>query len=192
MSREHHIRPITIVSMTLLLLLTQAWDADGAGWRRTSKVPRKVINVKGALGVEVLYAGLNPKIEEQSPRILGQIGLQTAWSPWMVDVSYDTTMGVELAVGWFKPLFPLGYGDVALSLFPFFRAAAEDVGSKSGNRNIDVFETFGAGVSLEYLMYTGHLTFFVEVRQTVLEPVSTWVAAGVSVSPLLWMLFRDD
>ena len=41
-------------------------------------------------------------------------------------------------------------------------------------------------------MYTGHLGFYVEVKQTFMEPFGTTVTGGISVSPLLYLLFKNN
>ena len=175
------------------LLVACVWWPEaswGAGWLRDPDAPRKIVNVKLGLALEDLHASLNPRISTDAPRLVGQFGIQSARKPWMAEVSFETTLGFTLAGGWFHPLMSLGYGHVAMSLYPYYRVSAERAPTRSGESSREVFQTLGVGSCLEYLMYNGHLSFYLEVRQSVLEPVGTWFGAGVSVSPLLILLFR--
>ncbi len=161
------------------------------GWIQDPGGPRKYANIKLGLALETLYEGPNPRVVNHGQRLVGQFGLQAAVSPWMVEASMETSLGIVLAAGWFRPLFRVGYGHVVLSLYPFYKGAAERAKLKSGAVSKEVFQTVGAGATIEYLTYNGHFGFYLETRQTVLEPVGTSVSMGITISPLLVLLFRD-
>ena len=125
-----------------------------------------------------------------------QFGLQTAFFPWTVEAVFYTDMAVELSAGVFWPAVQLGRGWLAFSAGPVLRATREPVppwGGTCGDGNThQVVESYGAAAAAEYLLYGGYLGFYVEARQTFVDPTSTWVGAGINISPLLWMLWRNQ
>ena len=184
-------------SWVLALLLSlgassTALAIDRATWIERSQNPRKVLNIKFGAALEWLHDSYNPNVISYSPRFVGQIGLQTAWKPWMLEVSFYTNVAFEVSTGLFWPFWRIGYGSLVVTAFPYFKATTEKEAGAGGELLTEVSETFRVGAGLEYLMYTGHLGFFVEVRQSFIEPVGTMIVTGVDISPLLWMLFRDN
>ena len=157
--------------------------------------PRKIVNLKAGAGVLVPWEG-SDRICSEGMEIPVQLGLQTAFFPWTVEAVFYTDTAVELSAGVFWPAVQLGRGWLTFSSAPFFRAARDPVPT-SGGTCADasahrVVETWGVAAAAEYLMYDGYLGFYVETRQALLDPASSWVGAGVTVSPLLWLLWRNQ
>ncbi len=186
--RARHLSTILLIAGTLTWLSPAL--CNGA-----EKLPRKTVNLKAGAGVMTRWEGSDNTCSE-GVKIPLQFGLQTAFFPWTVEAGFYTDMSVELYAGVFWPAVELQRGWLAFSAGPLFRMAREPVPPTGGicgdGTSHQVVETFGASVAAEYLMYDGYLGFYVEARQTILDPRSTWIGAGVNVSPLLWMLWRNQ
>jgi hypothetical protein len=159
--------------------------------------PRKLINLKAGLGYDLLYKREGGRLCETGDHVTGQLGISAGMFPWTAEINFYTDIAVEVYGGFFYPAFQLGRGWLAFSAGILARTASQDMlPSWAANCAIDTdtefAESMGIGATIEYLMYTGHLGFYLEVKQAVIEPLGTTVTAGLSVSPLLYLLFKNN
>jgi hypothetical protein len=157
-------------------------------------LPSRIVNLKAGVTVDALDDPAADEVCRDGVRAAGSFGLQTAFFPFTVAATFQTTVAVELYAGGWWPFARLGPGWMAVSGGLFGRSAMES--NPDGEEGCDgsvgtsMDETFGIGASLEYLLLDGYLGFAVDVRQTVLAPASTFVTIGVDVSPLLILVLR--
>jgi hypothetical protein len=159
--------------------------------------PAKAINIKADVGLDYVHPLDDSTICSAGPRMLFGFGLETASFPWYAGMTFYTNVAFELAAGAFLPAVQMGRGWLVFTAAPFFLATREsepaDPAAGCGGTVLEeMYETAGLSVTAEYLLYDGYLGFFVEVKQTFFEPVATRVLAGVDVSPLLWLLWRNQ
>jgi hypothetical protein len=157
--------------------------------------PRKIVNIKAGLGYHGVQTEGNWHCTEPD-RATGVFGLQTAIFPFTAEFSFYTNLAIEAYAGGWWPAVRVGPGWGALHGGLFWRSSMETSAREveslcDGPTLAGLEDAFGAGITLEYLLYQGYLGFFVETRQTFDYPVSTTVTAGITVSPLLWLYFRD-
>lgn len=185
---------VICLSMVVLAAGFLTWLSPAVGGCAET-LPRKTVNLKAGIGAFTRWEG-SAVICSERLTIPVQLGLQTAFYPWTVEAVFYTDMGVELSAGVFWPAVQLQRGWLAFSAGPLFRMAREPVPPSGGacgdGSSHQVVETFGATAAAEYLMYGGYLGFYLEARQTFIDPTSTWIGAGINVSPLLWMLWRNQ
>ncbi len=156
--------------------------------------PFKLVNLKAGFTVDALDDPASDVYCQDGVRAAGNFGLQTAFFPFTAEVTFQTTVAVELYAGAWWPFLRLGPGWLAASAGLFGRTAMtstpdgdEGCGGAIGT---SMEENFGVGATVEYLMLDGYLGFLVDMRQTVLSPASTFVTMGVDVSPLLVLVLR--
>ena len=186
-----------VASVTLAVCLLCALPAR-AYIPQEDKRPRKLVNFKAGLGILALERRDDEKLCSDRVRVLGQLGLQTAHSPWMAELLFYTNIAFEAYGGWYTPFYRMKHGWLAFSAGPFFRASLEtgmdhlDQATNCSDTLQEVYSTFGLGASIEYLTYRGNLGFYLEVKQSFLKPVFTWVGLGVDISPLIWLIWRNQ
>jgi len=188
---------LSIVALSVLPALAKEqyyYYHQGDDWARDP--PRKIINLKLGLAYDMLYSTSGGSLCDSSDGLVGQFGLTTGFYPWTAEVNFYTDVGVEVYGGFFYPALRLGPGWLAFSAGLLARTSRESTvpswaSSCAADSDTEFAETLGVGATVEYLMFTGHLGFYVEVKQTVLEPFGTSVTGGISVSPLLYLLYRD-
>lgn len=188
-----HCRRSTAITLCLLLtsLVVGAQPLQaGEEW------PRKLINLKGGAGYFGLPTANPDDFCQPIHRSVGQLGLQTAIPPFTAEVSFYTHIAFEVYAGAFWPVTRIGWGWLAFHSGLFWRGTYTRLPKGSGTcaegidkRSID---TFGIGLTSEYLLYDGNLGFYVEVRQGFIPPVQTMATAGITFSPLLWLYFRNN
>jgi len=167
----------------------RAWDAE--------KRPAKYLNLKLGAGFETQHRSADAPYCTSANRALGQVGLQTGFFPWTAEVAFYTNVAIEFHGGFFWPARRLWWGWLTFSAGPALKMTREefmkdkDAGCE-GEIMHDMDTSVGVGATAEFLLYEGHLGFFVEARQYFLEPVATTIFAGINVSPLLWVLFRNQ
>lgn len=159
--------------------------------------PRKLINLKAGLGYDLLYRKDGGRLCDAGDHMTGQLGISAGFFPWTAEINFYTDIAIEVYGGFFYPAFQLGAGWVAFSAGVLARTGSEAMlpswaADCAEDTDTEFAETLGVGATLEYLMYTGHLGFYVEVKQTFMEPFGTTVTGGISVSPLLYLLFKNN
>lgn len=160
--------------------------------------PKKLVNFKAGIGAYILENRSSEDLCTDAVRAIGQLGLQTARYPWTAELLFYTNLGFEAYGGYFTPFYKMKYGWLAFSVGPFYRATLETVkdhlqqSPDCSNKLQETLSTFGAGASIEYLTYRGTLGFYLEVKQSVIKPVFTWISVGVDVSPLIWLIWRNQ
>jgi len=193
--REDALLYRVVVEGLLGLLLVGASPSHGLA--QEEGLPRKIANVKLGGSLEVFEPGEDQQSCDGAASFVGQIGLQVADYPWAVELAYSTNVGVDVFAGLFSPSFRWGQGWVAFSAGPVYRISMQsippdpDLGCEGGDVS-KLLQGFGAGASVEYLLHRGYLGFFFEARQTFFELTATSINAGVSISPLLWLLYRNQ
>jgi hypothetical protein len=158
--------------------------------------PRKLFNLKGGAGYFGLPSASPEDFCQPIHRSIGQFGLQTAIFPFTAEVNFYTHIAFEAYAGAFWPVTRVGWGWLAFHSGLFWRGTytKRPRGSSTCADKIDsrFLDTFGVGLTSEYLLYDGNLGFYVEVRQGFIPPAQTMVTAGITFSPLLWLYFRNN
>lgn len=182
---------------TLIFLSSAPAHAQYTGYRRSDSTPQwqhKYLNL--ALGFGGMMVNLDPDGRVIGPggRFFPTFGLQSGIGPVMADFRITTDPTYDFGAGAFLKLTPLYRGWLMLSPFGFLRMGERRIISNKfkGQEMDDMWGNFGLGVRLEYLIYKNTLSFFVEVRQTVLNPWETDATFGVSWSPLMFLLWRNN
>lgn len=167
-----------------------------AGLAEARPWPSKVISLKVGTGAYVLEGETADEVCGSPAQALGQFGLQTAHFPWTVHGDFYTDISFELFGGAFLPAFPLGQGWVVFTAGAQWRASGverpvegSDCGGTTGTSTED---SLGLGGGVEYLLFDGNLGFQLEARQAFIGATSTWIGLGVNVSPLLWLVWRNQ
>ncbi len=187
---------------TLLLLILAASTATlvpskaQAQYYFTGERPNKIVNIKAGIAYQKLHTDDETLCTDPS-QLNGVFGLQTAYYPFTAEIAFYTDISLELYAGGYWPITRVGpWGWLVVHGGLFWRTVrAEYAANKAqlcrGSKNTDAIDTAGFGATVEYLMYDGYLGFFLEGRQSFLTPVFTTVTAGIDISPLLWLMFRN-
>jgi hypothetical protein len=182
---------ILVASVATLLPAT----AD-AQYYFTGERPNKIVNVKAGLAYQKLHTD-DDTLCTKPDQVNGVFALQTAYFPFTAELAFYTDISLELYAGGYWPIARVGpWGWIVVHGGLFWRTsrselATDEVQLCGGPITTDTDDTAGFGATLEYLMYDGYLGFFLEGRQSFLSPIFTTVTAGVDISPLLWLLFRN-
>jgi hypothetical protein len=185
------VRQISMSWMVVLLLATAApATASGDEW------PRKIASIKVGAGLFALEGEAADEACGSTVGALGQFGLDFAAFPWTLKTYVYTDVSIELFGGAFLPAFRLGDGWVAFTAGAGWRSTRVDrpaTGADCATSTTSSVENaLFAGGSAEYLLYGGNLGFQLDVRQAVVGVQSTWVGLGVDVSPLIWLIWRNQ
>ncbi len=186
------------VRVTLLVAaISVAFPVPGwAQYYFTGKRPNKIVNIKAGLAYQALHTDDETLCTERH-RVNGVFGLQTAYFPFTAELSFYTDVSLELYAGGYWPIARVGkWGWMVVHGGAFWRTTRGNFAQDpeqlcSGPESTDALDTVGVGATAEYLMYDGYLGFFLEARQSFLTPVLTTITAGVDISPLLWLMFRN-
>lgn len=179
------------------LIASLALASPAAAWQEESTRPRKVVNLKLGAGFVGANECRDATICPDSHRGAAQFGLQTGFFPWTAELSFLTTVAFDLYAGFFWPTAQIGPGWLTFHSGPFWRLEmlrkrTDAAKSCQEGTRMDMGDNVGAGLTGEYLLYEGNLGFYLELRQTFLEQRHTSVTAGITVSPLLWLYFRNN
>lgn len=162
----------------------------------TGERPNKIVNFKTGLSYQKVHSEDEDLCTSRN-QLNGVFALQTAYFPVTAEIAFYTNISVEFYAGGYWPIARVGpWGWIVTHGGLFWRTARsekalDDQQLCSGPLTTDSTDGLGIGATVEYLMYDGYLGFFVEGRQDFLTPASTTVSAGVNISPLLWLLFRN-
>jgi len=181
-------------SLAATVSLPARGQGRGAGAATDPKRPFKIVNLKVAVTLDLLDAPGADVYCQEPARFAGQFGIQTAFFPFTVEATFQTSVAFELYAAAWWPFLHVGSGWLAASAGLFGRTSLQEVpdgvDACGSWTETGMYENFGIGASLEYLVLDGNLGFLVDVRQTVLSPASTFVTLGVDVSPLLVRVLR--
>ncbi len=180
------------LACTALLLPTTAH----AQYYFTGQRPNKIVNFKAGLSYQKLHSDDQELCTERN-QVNGVFALQTAYFPVTAEIAFYTDISVEFYAGGYWPIARVGpWGWIVTHGGLFWRTsrsekALDEQQLCDGPLTTDSVDGLGIGATVEYLMYDGYLGFFLEGRQSFLTPTFTTVTAGVDISPLLWLLFRN-
>lgn len=162
----------------------------------TGDRPNKIANLKAGLAYQKAHTDDETLCTEDN-QTSGVFALQTAYFPVTAEIAFYTDISLEVYAGGYWPIARVGpWGWVVVHGGLFWRTsrteyAENDTQLCDGQRSTEASDSAGVGATVEYLMYDGYLGFFLEGRQSMLSPVFTTVTAGMDISPLLWLLFRN-
>jgi len=192
--RNMHRAALLLIWLTCTAVFTPV--VGHAQYYFTGDRPNKIVNVKAGLAYQKHHSD-DERICTETDQLNGVFALQTAIYPVTAEIAFYTDIALELYAGGYWPIARVGpWGWVVVHGGLFWRTsrvelADSDFTTCGGPQITETADTFGMGATIEYLMYDGYLGFFLEGRQSFLSPVFTTVAAGVDISPLLWLLFRN-
>jgi len=152
--------------------------------------PHKMIQMKAGFGAQFLDRASAEKLVDSDPALLGEFGIQTTLFPFLLELSFLTSIAIDVSVGAYYPLLQTPYGVLCAGGSLLFREAAAHYASDSGE-DLQMEATAGFSAFVEWLWTPGWLGLFAEARQTLFRPTSTQFVLGVEASPMLINLLRD-
>jgi len=190
--------PALLVSALVLFSLAPSGLCRD-GKRRLFEVerPKKLFNLKLAPGLYTVQRTNDGLLCSDTNRFVMQLGLQYGQFPWMAEFNFYTNIAIEIYAGFYWPAVKLGRGWLTFTVGPFYKSSKELWMSDSkegcaGQVYDDFASTLGLGLSVDYQLLDGYVSFFVEAKQSIyFEPVGTTIVGGINVSPLILLLLRQ-
>lgn len=192
------LRPLSVnlTCLTVLVVLVLLTLVIPAARGEERPLPRKIANIRLGSGLKVVEGGGGRALCSNGAELIGQVGLQVAKFPWSAEAVFSTNVGIEFFAGLFYPSWRLAGGWLAVSVGPVFKVSTEQI---SARPDLTCSETvkksvqgYGLGAGVEYLLFDGYLGFFLDGRKTFGDLPAMTVSTGITVSPLLWLLYRNQ
>jgi hypothetical protein len=189
-------KSLFIIIMLGFMLPVSNAEAQSYAYRKLEKkLPWYEKYLSIGLGVEQIVVNLedNGSILGPGSRFSPTFSIQTGIYPIMAEFRVNTDPSFDFAAGGYLPFTRLGSGWLIASPFAFYRLGQRSIISDffEGEIISDLVDNLGLAARLEYLIFQGTLSFYVEVRQTVFNPWETSFCTGISWSPLMFLMIRD-